>query len=66
LKLAGEEDEKLRHSPIETKKGRSAIAVAAQITTSHPVRFRLDPVARWDRRGVRSILGGRQDENGFK
>ena len=33
LKLVGEEDEKLRDSAIETKKGRSAIAVAAQITT---------------------------------
>jgi hypothetical protein len=33
LKLAGEEDEKLRHSAIGTKKGRSAIAVAAQIAT---------------------------------
>jgi hypothetical protein len=33
LKLAGEEHEKLRDSALETKKGRSAIAVAAQITT---------------------------------
>jgi hypothetical protein len=33
LKPVGEEDEKLRDSAIETKKGRSAIAVAAQITT---------------------------------
>jgi hypothetical protein len=33
LKLAGEEDEKLRDAAMETKKGRSAIAVVAQIST---------------------------------
>ena len=35
-KLAGEEDEKLRESAIETKKGGSSIAVVAQSTT-HPI-----------------------------
>jgi hypothetical protein len=33
LSWLAKEDEKLRDSAIETKKGRSAIAVVAQITT---------------------------------